>query len=497
MAKMPSVLRPRLKRDEVEVELELSRTAARLEALVGGSAATSDDLPHADAPAEAVEVDQLPEAEQPLDAEASVSGELRDGSRPVVVIGSPADVGGVTAGTNDVNLHDRPAPDQADMVGVIGGRGGASPGRPPDEWRSKADAYILAQAFGVAPVAVPVRADDAPVRGETGEDRRIQLTLDTSMVDARQVSPAGVEHTASETESDPESSAGATENRRTPKPRSPKEGQLRGTRSRPASGHPARPAKGAPAPAAVAASCPYCAVLIQPTLGSSRGCPRCRHRIIVRRVDGRAVYLTEAALLVFDAERRRIASSSGWTRERQRWLKLASAAGAPVQRAARLAAALPSEGAVEAARALYMAAVERSFRSAKRDRGWKEASKIRREQAMALFRLAGSPHPPPEGIVQLWRDGLAAELHGISEFARDAELVSAACCDVCQADDGRICRITRELRMPLLPHQGCPMGLCRCRWDLTARDRAAVRRNRRRRTRANQRADATELVSTV
>ncbi|HEY5435731.1 MAG TPA: hypothetical protein VIK13_10900, partial [Candidatus Limnocylindrales bacterium] len=131
-------------------------------------------------------------------------------------------------------------------------------------------------------------------------------------------------------------------------------------------------------------------MLLQPPPKASRGCPRCRHRIIVKRVDGRAVYLTEAAVLSFDAERRRTASSRRWTQERQRWLKLAAAAGAPAQPAARLAAAQLSEDVVEAARTLYMITVERSFRSAKRDRRWEDESQIRREQAMALFRLAGS-----------------------------------------------------------------------------------------------------------
>ena len=53
--------------------------------------------------------------------------------------------------------------------------------------------------------------------------------------------------------------------------------------------------------------------------------------------------------------------------------------------------------------------------------------------------------------------------------------MSATCCDVCRSDDGRICRISQELLVPRLPHPGCPKGLCKCRWDLTARDRAILR----------------------
>jgi hypothetical protein len=229
-------------------------------------------------------------------------------------------------------------------------------------------------------------------------------------------------------------------------------------------------------------------VLLEPPPTSSRGCPRCRHRIVVKRLDGRTVYLTEAAVLFFEAERRRISSAARFTRERARWLKLAAAAGAPAERAARLTAAQLSQETVDATRALYMSTVERAFRSAKRDRRWEDASRIRREQAMALFRLAGSGSIPSEAVVTLHRDGVAAELRGLAEIAKEAELVSAACCDVCQADDGQVCRITQELLAPRLPHPGCPKGLCRCRWDLTARDRTILRRYQRRPARASQRA---------
>jgi hypothetical protein len=163
------------------------------------------------------------------------------------------------------------------------------------------------------------------------------------------------------------------------------------------------------------------------------------------------------------------------------------AAGAPVRRAERLAAALPSEDVVETARALYMTTVERSYRSAKADHRWEDASRIRREQAIALFRLAGSPVPPPDEIVELQRDGVVAGLRGIAEIAKSAEMVSAACCSICLVDAGRTCRISEELRVPGLPHRGCLKGLCRCRWDLTPRDRAALHLRRRVVAQASQR----------
>jgi len=248
------------------------------------------------------------------------------------------------------------------------------------------------------------------------------------------------------------------------------------------------PRKATPAVVAAAASCPYCAVLLQPPPSSSQRCAGCRQRIVVRRVDGRAVYLAEAAVPVFEAERRRIARVGPLTRERDRWLKLAATAGAPVARVERLTSAPLSATAVDGARTLYATTVERSFRAAKRERRWEDASRIRREQALATFRAAGSPTPVPSEIVGLHRDGVAAELRGIAEVAREAELVGASCCDACKADDGGIFRIATELRLRRLPHDGCPRGLCRCTWDLPAPYRTSMRRYFRRRTRADHRA---------
>ena len=217
----------------------------------------------------------------------------------------------------------------------------------------------------------------------------------------------------------------------------------------------------------------------------------------MKRVEGRAVYLTEAAVLVFEAERRRVASSGRLTRERERWLRLAAAAGAPAERQARLAAAPLSEKVVDAARTLYLGTVDRAFRAAKRDHDWETASRIRREEATALYRVHGSGVPPQAELVALYREGVVAELRGIAEFSRDAELVSASCCDICRADDRRIFRIANELRVPRLPHEGCPRGLCRCGWDLAARDRTTMRRYLRRRPHTESRTAPNEPAPTA
>ncbi len=88
----------------------------------------------------------------------------------------------------------------------------------------------------------------------------------------------------------------------------------------------------APEPAPVVrVACPNCGGVLDPPPDRSRLCPNCRHRIVVRHSDGHAIYLTEAAVEIFEAERQLEIERQTWTLERRRWLHLARAAGAPVE----------------------------------------------------------------------------------------------------------------------------------------------------------------------
>jgi hypothetical protein len=212
------------------------------------------------------------------------------------------------------------------------------------------------------------------------------------------------------------------------------------------------------------AACPYCATLLDPAPERGRLCPRCRRRIVVRRVDGRRVLLTEEALDVFEAERDRETRESDWTSERRRWLGLAKGVSAPVNRVARLAAAPPSEAAVAASRELYVAAAEHAVRTARRGKRWGEVASIRRQQAAALYRASGSAIPPPDDIVTLHRAWSEAALRSFVSVGAQVELVATGCCAICGRDNGRAFRIADELRAQRLPHEGCPKGLCPCDW---------------------------------
>ncbi|HEY5496164.1 MAG TPA: hypothetical protein VIK16_05850, partial [Candidatus Limnocylindrales bacterium] len=420
---------------EEELALSQSRTAARIADLFGHGAAAPAEAPLArDASPDVVE-DDAEAGVMPSSAFAG-PGPWPGGPRPPIVVEGDADVVGVATGTGQVEL-----------VGVMA-RSGDHVGD--DNWE-----LFLAESL----LTLDPGLSDA-------------TTADEAAVEPRTAAPIGPSHRGSSHDRRRRSAAG----------RSP---ATRTTRTK---------VRSAPVPTAF---CPSCALLLHPPPTSSRRCMRCRQRIIVKRVEGRAVYLTEAAVLVFEAERRRVTTSGRLTRERERWLRLAAAAGAPAQHQARLAAAPLSEKAVGAARTLYLGTVDRAFRAAKRDHEWETASRIRREQAATLHRVAGSPLPPPADLVALFREGVVAELRGIAEISRDAELVSASCCDVCRADDRLIFGIARELRTPRLPHEGCPRGLCRCGWDLATRDRTTMRRYLRRRPRTESQAAPDEPAPTA
>ena len=211
-------------------------------------------------------------------------------------------------------------------------------------------------------------------------------------------------------------------------------------------------------------ACPNCGVALDPPPDHTRRCPRCRRQIVVRHADGRAIYLTQAAVEIFEAARQHDLDEEKWTRERRAWLRLAQRVGAPAERRRHLAEAALTAASVTASRTLYLASAERAVRAARRDKRWAEVAQIRRRQAAALHEELRGRLPPSDEIVALYREGVAATLRKLAQVSRDAELVGAACCQACRADNEHIFRIAEELRTPRLPHAGCPHGLCTCDW---------------------------------
>jgi hypothetical protein len=436
---MRGLLRPKPTISEEEMAFSQARMAVRLEAIFGdGAPDPVDSEPAGEAPAAQVEAQQVVEVGAMPSSGPAHPRPTPDGPRPPIVVQGDIDlVGGQKEGG------------RVTLVGVMAG--------PEDDIGG--DGWEL-------PIALAT-----PSAPDPGIDGAPEPDAEPVAASAEPIVPTLVDVVPA---ADPPTASPVRRSHRGTRPTGPAGVHSNGS---PVARTTRRKVRAAPVPTAL---CPYCALILEPPPVASRRCGRCRQRIRVKRIEGRLVYLTEAAVLVFEAERRREASSGRLTRERGRWLRLAAAAGAPADRQARVAAAPLSESVVASARALYVSAVDRAFRAARRDHEWETASRIRREHATALYRLAGSPVPPPPDLVAVFRDGVVAELRGIAEISRDAQLVSAACCEACRADDRQIFRIATELRAPRLPHEACPRGLCRCRWDLAARDRTAIRRYLRR-----------------
>ena len=490
MPKLPGLLQSRPKIDEEELALAQSRAAARLADLgERRSPAPTEVSLGADAVHDSADDDGMPST-------APGQPEPRPGSvRPPIIVDGDADLS-VDRDSNhfepvdvmarlreDLSNDGRQLSPVGDLVTSVGQRS-ASPlerSSAPDVLEARVSSDMLPSSVPGAPdppIVVPAVVD-VLVEHDSSREEPVGVTAasrDDTGADAGQVPLVDVVARRPETPVAPQ-------------------------RRKATQGGPARsPGDGSPgtsamkaktlSPPASTAFCPYCALPLQSAPVSSQRCARCRQRFVVKRVDGRAIYLTEAAVPVFVEERRRVAASARLTRERDRWLRLAAAAGSPAQSQARLTAARLSDEVVEAARTLYLTTVDRAFRAAKREHDWATASRIRREKATVLYRVAGSPLPPPADLVAMFREGVVAELRGIAEISRDAELVGSPCCDVCRADDHVISRIGYELRVPRLPHEGCPKGLCRCRWDIVERDRTTMRRYLRRRPRKESRAGA-------
>jgi DNA-directed RNA polymerase subunit RPC12/RpoP len=244
-------------------------------------------------------------------------------------------------------------------------------------------------------------------------------------------------------------------------------------------------------------ACPNCGSVLDPPPDHTRLCPNCRHRIVVRHSEGRAIYLTEAAVEIFEAERQAELDRKAWTRDRRTWLHLARLAGAPAEQRRRLAATPASVAAVRSAREVYLVAAERAVQAARRDKRWDDVARIRRRQAVALFEEAGGSPPVTDEIVALYREGVAATLRGLRAVSREAELVGASCCHACRVDNDRIFLIADELRTPRLPHLGCPRGLCACDWWPALPNPTKKRRRRRPATGSRRAATGADPASPI
>ena len=225
------------------------------------------------------------------------------------------------------------------------------------------------------------------------------------------------------------------------------------------------------------ASCPYCAQLLVPAPTTHKRCPRCRQRVMVRRVDDRVAFLTEAVgrgLRGGAAARRR---EPALDRAPQPWIRLAEAADAPAGqgREGQRELATPESRLRRAIRVLRRRRPRREGRRAPSTTGRLPSASgaPRRSPCSKAGRLAD----PAAG-----RRGRAAPGRGGDRAARDpgarqgGRARRRAVLPAVRRRPGHIYRINAELHEARLPHADCPSGLCACRWRLSDRDRANLER---------------------
>jgi hypothetical protein len=159
-------------------------------------------------------------------------------------------------------------------------------------------------------------------------------------------------------------------------------------------------------------------------------------------------------------------------------LRRAEIVGVAERRRDQIAARPISAEAVGQARSAYLAAADQAVRAARRERRWDTLARLRRDQAAAIHQAMGSPAPPSDDVLALHREAATAELRRAAASAKQAELVGSRCCPACRRDDGRVFRIADELKVPRLPHDGCPHGLCACAWWIALEKPVRGRRRR-------------------
>ena len=191
MAKVPGFLRPRETIDEAELERVRIRTLERLAAIFGDTAASLQapaDLPAA--------TEQPPTAQAPSDPDPVASTEPRAASRPPTLAGWPPDLVGFLATPERPTVEAPPEPEAPTFVGVMARPGPANKVEPADDWRTRADAYVLAVAFGVARGPIPGRGADSAVRIETHRADAIEPLAAAEPIDLRGEGPRAAEQSS-------------------------------------------------------------------------------------------------------------------------------------------------------------------------------------------------------------------------------------------------------------------------------------------------------------
>ena len=201
-------------------------------------------------------------------------------------------------------------------------------------------------------------------------------------------------------------------------------------------------------------SCPACGVKLDPPPSSSRNCPHCDAKVVVRKERGQAFFLTEEQ----DQERKKQKANE---RELERCLAEANLIGCSDADFERTTGELRKEWGKDPSPG---------------DVFWRLANSTAMEQAVANdFRRAAltyrqmADHVCAEG--KDWsvtaHEGVLYELREASKYTEASTVMSLQTCgcDVCAADTRKI-SLAQALTNPQLPHEGCVNPPCTCGFEL-------------------------------
>jgi len=206
------------------------------------------------------------------------------------------------------------------------------------------------------------------------------------------------------------------------------------------------------------AACPYCGIVLDTPPTSSRKCPACGDKIVVRtrRSDGAKLYLTAADAKAFDAERKADAF-------RNKAIRAAANIGLDKTAFERMQGELLAKSPGYGPGDVFWALANRL--SAKQMRGgdWQGLSMTYFHQALWLYET-GRPYEQLKVEAEKARAQDYA-LRGIRQLE-----IMGGCCDNCGRFQSRIYPIEQALREWPVPVEECTNGWCVCTWLLVVPD---------------------------
>ena len=200
-------------------------------------------------------------------------------------------------------------------------------------------------------------------------------------------------------------------------------------------------------------ACPYCGTVLDTPPKSSRKCPACRDKMVVRtrRSDGAKLYLTENDAKVFDAERKADAF-------RNKAIRAAADIGMDQTAFERTEKELLAKSPGYGPGDVFWALANKLLANQMRSGDWHGLSMTYFHQALWLHN-EGRPYARLKVEAQ---KALAQSY--VARLDRQELQIDARCCPNCNKFNGRIYPIERAINEWPVPVDECTNGWCLCTW---------------------------------